>query len=110
MAAKPKGTLIIIGGHENKGADPHILNEVARRTKRRRGGLIILTVASQEPEDLAKEYTRVFKDLGISDVQAIDIRTREHACDETVVERCAKAATIFFTGGDQLRITSQIGD
>lgn len=108
MAAKPKGTLIIIGGHEEKKGDQEILREVARRTGR--GRLALVTVASQEPEQMAKEYTGTFKELGLDSVVVLDIRSREEACDEANVKKIADAATIFFTGGDQLRITSQIGD
>jgi cyanophycinase len=40
----------------------------------------------------------------------VDIRTREEATDEQQIQKIASAKVVFFTGGDQLRITSQIGD
>jgi cyanophycinase len=108
MSTKPKGCLIIIGGHEDKQGDREILAEVARRTKG--GRLVIVTVASQQPEELAKEYRAIFHELGVAKLEVMDIRTRDEAADQKNVEKIAGAAVIFFTGGDQLRITSQIGD
>jgi cyanophycinase len=108
MSNKPKGYLIIIGGHEDKQGDRLILSEVARHAKG--GRLVIVTVASQKPEELAKEYRQIFHELGVAKVEVMDIRTRDEAADQKNVEKIAGAAVIFFTGGDQLRITSQIGD
>jgi cyanophycinase len=108
MQKKPKGDLIIIGGHEAKEGDREILSEVARRAKR--GRLVIITVATQKPEEMAREYTQVFHELGVKDVEVLDIRTRQAASDEANVEKIKGASLVFFTGGDQLRISSQIGD
>lgn len=110
MSAKPKGRLIIIGGHEDKQGDQTILKAVARRARGESGRLAVITVASQEPEELAHEYRTIFKQLGVGHVDAVDIRTRDEAADEKNVQKIAGAQVVFFTGGDQLRITSQIGD
>jgi cyanophycinase len=108
LQGKPHGDLIIIGGHEDKQGDRVILTEVARRA--RRGCLLIITVATQQPEKVANEYTSVFHDLGVKHVDVLDIRTRDQAGDEANVEKINDAGLVFFTGGDQLRITSQLGD
>jgi len=108
MQGKPRGNLIIIGGHEDKQGDRAILAEVARRA--RRGRLLIITVATQQPEQLAKEYTTIFRDLDVKQVDVLDIRTRDQAGDEANVQKINDAGLVFFTGGDQLRITSQLGD
>lgn len=110
MGAKAKGKLIIIGGHEDKEGDRAILEEVCHEANGKNGSLVIVTVASQEPEALAEEYTKVFKELGVKRVDVLDIRERSQGEDETNVQRLREAGLVFFTGGDQLRITSQIGD
>ncbi len=112
MAGKAKGQLIIIGGHEEKeaGRDRPILEEVSRRAKERKGSLLITTVATNKPEELAATYTAVFRDLGVQEIDVLDIRTREEAHARENVDRVQRAAVVFFTGGDQLRITSQVGD
>lgn len=110
MSDNPKGTLIIIGGHEAKDGDHPILSEVASFAKKGKNHLVIVTVASQLPEELAEVYLAIFKDLGVKQVDTLDIRTRDEAHDEERVQLVKEASVVFFTGGDQLRITSQVGD
>lgn len=109
MTKHGRGQLIIIGGHEDKKGEPEILKRVASAVKRN-STLVILTVASQEPEALAKDYTDVFQELGVKEVDWLDIRAREDAHNEDYVSRVERASVVFFTGGDQLRITSQVAD
>jgi cyanophycinase len=109
MEHASKGTLIIIGGHEAKAGEQTILSEVAARAGKA-GRLVIVTVASQEPEDLAETYQHVFAERGVKDIRVLDVRTRDQAADPAAVAQLDGAAVVFFTGGDQLRITSQIGD
>lgn len=109
MSTTPKGTLIIIGGHEAKTGAEQILGEVAARAGKG-GRLVLLTVASQVPEELAETYKRAFGACGVKDVRVLDVRTRADAASPEAVELLDDAAVLFFTGGDQLRITSQIGD
>ncbi len=110
MNDEPQGRLIIIGGHEAKEDNAIILNQVAEVTNAGNGHLVVITVATQEPEELGKQYHKTFTELGIQKIDILDIRTRDEASDEAIVKRIEPATTIFFTGGDQLRITSQIGD
>lgn len=110
MSTNPKGRLIIIGGHEDKQGERTILKTVAHRARGEHGRLVIVTVASQLPEELGHEYRALFKELGVGDVDVVDIRTRDEATDQKNVDKIADAKVVFFTGGDQLRITSQIGD
>ncbi|HYF02610.1 MAG TPA: cyanophycinase [Patescibacteria group bacterium] len=108
MAEKRNRTLIIIGGHEDKKYEKDILKEVARRVGD--GKLVITTVASNEPDGTFEEYSRIFRSLGVKHVYDLDIRTRLEAKQPGKVKILEDANTIFFTGGDQLKITSQIGD
>jgi cyanophycinase len=110
MTKQPKGKLIIIGGHEDKDDDRDILEFVAQEVNRLKGSLVLMTVATHMPEELVKEYTEVFKELGVNRVESIDVRVREDGFNEENIKKIEKDAVIFFTGGDQLRITSQIGD
>lgn len=110
MTKHPKGKLIIIGGHEDKEGDRKILEIVAEEVKRLKGSLVLMTVATHLPEDVFKEYTQVFKALGVETIEALDIREREDGFKDENVKKIEKNSVVFFTGGDQLRITSQIGD
>src|SRR3954468_12958147 len=87
MQPQPNGTLVIIGGHEDKGqgGERDILSAVVEAMPRGRDRLVIMTVATRLPEEVATEYTGVFKDLGVRAVEAIDMRSREDAFEETAV-------------------------
>ncbi len=107
---KKQGTLIIIGGHEDR--DPTgermILKEVARRI--RGGKLVLATVASHSPEGYFDDYEKGFADLEIGNLVELYVEDRTEASDRKKLDAIDDAAGIFFSGGDQLRITSQIGD
>jgi cyanophycinase len=106
--SKRDRTLIIIGGHEDRTDGKEILREVARRTGG--GKLVVCTVATEEPDELFDTYDRAFRALGVRHVHRLMVDTREEAKEEGKVKILDDAATVFFTGGDQLRITSQLGD
>jgi cyanophycinase len=106
-----KGTLIIIGGNERREGGEAILQEIVNQARRKDDGhLLLVTAATHEPEGLAEEYAALFKKLGLTKMQVLDIRTRDQAQLEANVKMVDRAAVIFFTGGDQLRITSQMAD
>lgn len=102
------GTLIIIGGHEDKKGDRVILKEVARRVGQ--GRLVVTSVASHEPEGYFEGYEQVFRELGLSNTSDLYINERSESVLEEKLSTFDGATGVFFTGGDQLRITSQIGD
>jgi cyanophycinase len=107
---RPKGCLIIIGGHEDR--DPNgprsILREVARHVHG--GKLVLATVASHHPEGYFDDYEKAFADLDIGELVELYVEDRSQAGDRSKLETIDDAAAVFFSGGDQLRITSQIGD
>ena len=105
---KADRALIVIGGHEDRDGDRVILREVARRVGS--GVLVVATVASEVPDELWQRYERCFRSLGVAHLRHLDVASREEATNPAKVETLRGAAGVFFTGGDQLRITSQIGD
>jgi cyanophycinase len=104
------GTLIIIGGHEDKTGEQEILKQVTKRAGSEGDKLVIATVATSLPEEVAAEYTAVFKKLGVKHIAHLDVRNRRDAYQESNIEALQDAAVVFFTGGDQLRITAHLGD
>ena len=103
-----QGNLIIIGGHEDKDGESEILAKVAERVGN--GKLVIATVGSQEPEEMWKDYKKAFGALGVKRIEHLHVESREEALDEKRAKILDGATVVFFTGGDQLRITSQLGD
>jgi cyanophycinase len=108
MGKKKQGTLIIIGGAEKKDPERKILKEVARQANG--GKLVVVTVATEEPEEVWKEYRKIFREIGVTKIEHLDVRIREEATAEERVRTLDGAKVVFFTGGDQLKITSQLGD
>lgn len=105
-----RGSLIIIGGHEERdpSCERKILREVARRV--RGGKLVLATVASHKPKGYFDEYQKAFADLDVGELVELYVEDRNEAGDREKLQVLDDAAGIFFSGGDQLRITSQIGD
>src|SRR3954470_2940380 len=68
------GSLIIIGGNENKEGHRPILEEIARRANG--GKLVVATLASEEPDEQWQEYHKLFRDLGVRRVEQLDVRER----------------------------------
>ena len=105
---KKEGTLIIIGGAEKKDPERKILKEVARQANG--GKLVVVTVATEDPEEVWKEYRKIFREIGVTKIDHLDVRIREEAASGDRVKILNGAKVVFFTGGDQLKITSQLGD
>jgi cyanophycinase len=105
---KSPGPLIIIGGGEDREGERVILREVARHLNG--GKLVLATVASHQPEGYFEAYQRAFADLGISDLVELYVKDRAETLDPDKLRILDGAAGVFFSGGDQLRISSQIGD
>jgi cyanophycinase len=108
MARAKKGTLIVIGGAEEKARSDVILEEAARFIGP--GKLVITTVASGEPRHYPEEYIRIFRGLGVKHIYDLVIESRAEGQREAKLKILKDAVGVFFTGGDQLRITSRIGD
>jgi cyanophycinase len=105
---KQNGRLVIIGGHEDKEDDRLILRAVAAQT--RETPLVVVTAASNLPAESWEEYERIFTDLGVEDIRHLHVDSREEALDESVHGVLDGAGAVFITGGDQLKLTSQLGD
>lgn len=105
---KADRTLIIIGGKEDRSSDKIILGEVASRVGS--GKLVVSTVAMPNPGDLFEQYEKAFRSLGVKHVFNLEIASREEATQERKLRILDDAEAVFFTGGDQIKITSQIGD
>jgi cyanophycinase len=104
---RKQGTLIIVGGAEDKSKEKIILREIASRTGA--GKLVVSTAASQVAEEMWQEYRSIFKSLGVKNIQHLFIQQPEDARHPGLAEIFENANTIFFTGGDQLKITTKLG-
>ncbi len=108
MKENNNGYLLIIGGAEDKRGDRSILAQAADMV-REDEILTIVTTATNYPEEVGQEYKDVFYNLGVDNINILNIESREDANSEEVCDVIRRSKCIFFTGGDQLRITSILG-
>jgi len=101
--------LIIIGGAEDKKNDCTILKRVVELAQKGNGEIVIMTAATELAKEVGNEYTHIFQQLGIKKIDTVNIESREDANNQYSMELISRASCIFFTGGDQLRITSLLG-
>src|SRR3954470_1676446 len=104
---QPTGRLILIGGAEDRQGEMVILKQVAARA--RGGRLAVVTAASSEPDQMWTMYRRVFDTLGVKDVVHVEVEDRDSAYDPQNLQLIKTSKVVFFTGGDQVRITSMLG-
>lgn len=108
-APVPKGTLVAIGGNEDKSTELEVLRTIVALPDGRADVIEIVPTASRVPTEAAGQYIEPFRKLGCSRVNIMDLRARGDAMDPAMVQRIIEADVVFFTGGDQLRLTNVLG-
>lgn len=71
--------------------------------------MVIATIASEFPDECWEDYKRIFKNLNVKDLVHFSLEQHQQALDQKHLELFQNAKTVFFTGGDQLKITTKIG-
>lgn len=105
----PKGIAVAMGGNEDKENDLEILRATIAVSSKEAPSIALITSASSMPEQIAEMYKQAFAKIGTGPVHVLDIRDREEAHDPEMVALITEADVVFFTGGDQLRITNILG-
>jgi cyanophycinase len=115
-----KGKLVIIGGAEDKGTKDdkamddftedgilkRIVDESAHQAQSR---IEVVTTASMVPDDIGNDYLKAFAKLSAKNVGLLKMQFRGDASEKANLDRLAKADVVFFTGGNQMRLTSLLG-
>lgn len=109
MTTEKTGSLVIIGGNEDKTNECTILRKFIELAGGRQARIAILTTATELPREVGDEYRLLFTELGAASAGILYIANREAANDFHQVSEIEQATGIFFTGGDQLRLTSILG-
>ncbi len=120
----PKGKLIIIGGHEEKGEAPgknliiykkkkslshfEILGRLISRIPRAHHIIEIIASASSIPEEMEELYVNSYKQEGFTHVGIIKVESKEDAQNPVSIRRIQGAHAVFFTGGDQNKLVTLI--
>lgn len=115
-----KGTLIPIGGNEDKGIEQseiytleYIQEGILSRVVKESGGcdatIVVIPTASSIPNEVSENYLQAFNKLGCENVHIMDIRNRAEAENPLHLELMKKADCVMFSGGDQSKIVQYIG-
>jgi len=117
---KNKGTLIPIGGNEDKGIeeneqytlefiDEGILYHVVREAGGTDAKIVVVPTASSIPVEVGENYLEAFATLGCKNVTVLDIRSQEDSKKQESIDLVQSANCIMFSGGDQSKIANKIG-
>lgn len=106
---KKAGKLLIIGGNEDKEGDCEILNKFIEMAGGRGARIVLITTATELPHEVGDEYRSLFDRMGADAIAVSYIDNREQANDVSIISDIEQATGVFFTGGDQLRLTSILG-
>jgi cyanophycinase len=104
-----EGTVMVIGGAEDKVRDRVILNRFVSLAGGTDATIAVISTASSLGAEAGERYKQVFGDLGVRRVRPLHAITRPQANDETSALAVRDATAIFLTGGNQLRLSSTIG-
>jgi cyanophycinase len=100
-------TFIAIGGG---GTNDSILEAFFDAIKDKRdASVVVMTVASNDTNGMTSAYNSMFRKHNVKHVSMIDIVGRQDALNAAALKKIEGADAIYFTGGDQLNITSLYG-
>jgi cyanophycinase len=118
----PEGTLVVIGGKENKGAEApenkkkpsdfiklEVLQAFKESSHKRDPMIEVITTASSEGPESFEDYKKVFGKIGVTRIGHIHHEKRQEILEDEMLERVKNADAFFFSGGDQLLLTAIYG-
>ncbi len=116
----PNGVLVIIGGHEDKGGkqdkkvqethrSEEILSAFIQLTGKKEPVIEVITSGSAEGAESFKDYEKAFAKLGAKEIGHIHHDHRADALGTALNDRIQKADCVYFSGGDQLKLSSIYG-
>ncbi len=103
------GTVIVIGGAEDKIRDRIILNRFVALAGGEDALIVVISTASSLGHEAGERYRQIFTELGARTVRPLHAVTRAQANDETFARAVRDATGVYLTGGNQLRLSSMIG-
>nr|WP_309736270.1 cyanophycinase [Chamaesiphon sp. OTE_75_metabat_556] len=101
--------VMVIGGAEDKVNGCAILNAFFNSAGGKMATIGVIPCASQEPSVVGDRYYQIFKGMGATQVQILDIRQPQECDEERWLDVLSNCTGVFLTGGDQLRLRDLIG-
>ena len=104
-----RGWIIPIGGAEEKENSPQILRRFVELCAVNGEADIVVIPTASQMADLGARYERIFTELGARRVTGMDFDPRRDCEESGRLERLKSATGVFFTGGNQLRLSTILG-
>jgi cyanophycinase len=76
MSRETQNAILAIGGAEDKVHGKEILHTFIERSGGREAHVGIIPCASRDPVTIANRYRKIFTEMGVSDMEVMDIRDR----------------------------------
>ena len=113
MPSKPahgeqRGWIIPIGGAEDKDTNPRILERFVELSGGEDADIVVIPTASRLNET-GQRYEELFTQMGVARAEVLDFDTRRDCNEPGRIQRLSEASGIFFTGGNQLRLSTILG-
>jgi len=121
-APVPKGTLVVIGGAENKGETApenkkkpsdfvalQVLEAFKSCIPKKEPRVELVTTASGKGTETYNDYVSAFEKVGITNLGHLHHNSREEVLENQCLDRIRTADAFFFSGGDQLKLTGYYG-
>lgn len=103
-----RGYIVPIGGAEDRESRRRILKRFVRLCGGRDADIVIIPTASRLA-DTGARYEELFDRLEAGRATSIDFATRDDGDNADYLRRLESASGVFFTGGNQLRISTIMG-
>ena len=103
-----RGWIIPIGGGEEKENNPQILKRFVELCGGADADIVVLPTASRLA-DTGARYEKIFSGLGARRVSSVDFDSRGECENAESLKRIGEASGIFFTGGNQLSLSTILG-
>ncbi len=101
--------LVAMGGSE-LGEAPDVLDEIFSYLEKRPDPRVaVMTVATSDDGAATAKFNSIFRKRNVRHVEMVHVAQRDDAFKTASVEKIKAADVIYFTGGDQLNVTSLLG-
>ncbi|MGH2547169.1 MAG: cyanophycinase [Actinomycetota bacterium] len=103
------GSVMIIGGAEDKRRDGAILSRFVELAGGGEAWIVVIATASTFGQRATDRYAELFSELGAGEVTGLCPLSRQEANEPATSGQVADATGVFLTGGNQLRLVSVVG-
>ena len=103
------GQLVIIGGAEDRAGEAVILRRFRDLCGGQNARIAVLGTATRIPLEVGGDYIKAFRALGVEEVVFLPLASRYEANAAKTIKILERVDGVFFTGGDQQRISAIVG-